>query len=71
MLRRRDGRDRVELEEPEPAHRAEDAARGAVEELRPDRDPARLLGRDDPHALGAVATFAAVSSDSVSEIART
>jgi hypothetical protein len=44
---RRDGRDRVELEEAEPAHGAEDAARRAVEELRPDRDPARLVGSDD------------------------
>ena len=42
VLRRRDGGDRVELQEAEPANRVEDAARGAVEELCADGDPARL-----------------------------
>src|SRR4029077_14243354 len=45
MLGRRDGRDRVELEEAEPAHGLEDSARGAVEALRVYRDPSRLLAR--------------------------
>ena len=45
MRRRRDGGDRVELEEAEPADGLLDAARAAVEELRPDRDAARLLER--------------------------
>src|SRR5207253_9176216 len=51
----RDRRDRIELEEPEPAHGVEDAASGAVEELRADGDPARLLRRDrsrQPGQLG-------------------
>ena len=42
MLRRRDGRDRVELEEAEPPHRVEDAARRAVEELCANRDATRM-----------------------------
>ena len=46
VLRRRDGRDRVELEEPDPADSVEDAARRAVDELRPDGDPAGLLDSD-------------------------
>src|SRR5205823_9641330 len=37
-----------ELEEAEPPHRVEDAARRAVEELCANRDPPRLLGRDRP-----------------------
>src|SRR5205814_2993033 len=46
-LRRRDDRDRVELEEAEPPDRAEDAARRAVQQLRTDGDPARLLDAHD------------------------
>jgi hypothetical protein len=47
-----DRRDRVELEEPEPADGIEDAARGAVQELRPDGNPARLLDSDLPRRPG-------------------
>jgi hypothetical protein len=50
LLRRCDGRDRVDLEEAEPANRLEDVARGAVEELRADRDSACLLESDDAGA---------------------
>ena len=46
MLRYGDGRDRVELEEAEPANGVEDAGRGAVQGLGADGDPAGLL---DPH----------------------
>src|SRR5205807_2222571 len=46
VLWRRDGRDRIELEEPEPAHRLEDAARRAVEQLRADGDPTSVLWAD-------------------------
>src|SRR5439155_23772391 len=49
MLRRRDRRDRIELEEAEPAHRLEDSVRAAVEPLRADRDAPRLLDRDLTH----------------------
>ena len=49
LLRRRDRRDRVDLEEAEPADRVEDGRRRAVEELSADRDPPRLLRRDEPH----------------------
>ena len=48
LLRRRDGGDRIELEEAEPAHRLKDVARRAVEELRADGDAARLVARDRP-----------------------
>ena len=46
VLGRRDRRDGVDLEEPEAANGREDAARGAVEGLRPHGDPPRLLARD-------------------------
>ncbi len=46
VLRRRDGRDRVELQEAEPADRREHVRRRAVEQLRADGDPPRLLERD-------------------------
>jgi hypothetical protein len=47
VLRGRDGGDRVELEEAEVADGLEDTRRRAVEELRPDGDPAgrRLVHR--------------------------
>ena len=52
MLRRRDGRDRVELEIPEAADRVEHAFRRSVEELRANSDPARLVTRNlDPRGL--------------------
>ena len=51
VLRRRDGRDRVELEEAEPAHGLENVRRRAVEALRPHRDSARRLDVDR-HAGG-------------------
>ena len=51
VLRRRDGRDRVDLEEAERADGVEDGRRRAVEELRAHGDAARLLRRDDPHSL--------------------
>jgi hypothetical protein len=47
LLRRRDGRDRVELQETEAANRFEDVVRRAVEELRVDSDSACLLESDD------------------------
>ena len=43
LLRRRDRRDRIHLEEAESANRVEDRGRRAVEQLRADRDAARLL----------------------------
>ena len=43
VLRRRDGRDRVELQEAEVPHRLQHVARGAVEQLRPDGDAPRLV----------------------------
>ena len=49
VLRRRDRRDRIDLEEAEPADRLQDAARRAVEQLRPHRYPPCLLDRDLPH----------------------
>ncbi len=49
MLRRRHGRDRVELEEAEPPHGLEDSLRPAVEPLRADRDAPRLLDRHLTH----------------------
>ena len=42
MLRRRDRRDRVELEEAEPPHRLEDAASRCRRALRAHRDPAAV-----------------------------
>ena len=53
VLRRRDARNRVELEEAEPADGLEDAARPAVEPLRAYGDPARLLERDRHAAVHA------------------
>ena len=50
VLRRRDGRDRVELEEPQVANRVEHGRRRPVEELRADGDPARLRLVDQPCA---------------------
>ena len=47
VLRRRDGRDRVDLEVPKSPHRVEEVARRAVEQLRADCDPPCLLGRDE------------------------
>jgi len=44
VLRRCDRRDRVDLQEAELPDRVEDVFRRAVEELRADRDPPRLLG---------------------------
>ena len=49
LLRRRDRRDGIDLQEAEPANRVEDRRRRAVEELRANCDPARLLRRDEPH----------------------
>ena len=49
LLRRRDGGDRVDLEEAEPLHGVEDGRRRAVEELRADGDPAGLVRRHEPH----------------------
>ena len=46
VLRPRDGRDRVDLEEAEAPNGVEHALRGAVEKLRADRDAARLFERD-------------------------
>ena len=60
VLRGRDGRDRVELQEAEPSHGLEDARRRAVEELRrgrrsagprPRRPPSRLGHAPSPEAL--------------------
>jgi hypothetical protein len=50
LLRRRDRRDRIDLEKAQAANRVEDVAGGAVEELRADSDPACLLESDDPRA---------------------
>jgi hypothetical protein len=47
MLGWRHGRDRVELQEAEPANCVEDPARGAVEQLCANRDPPSLLLRHD------------------------
>ena len=49
LLGRSNGRDRVDLEEPEPSDRVEDVRRGSVEELCPDRDAPRLVRRDEVH----------------------
>src|SRR5215207_1160351 len=46
LLRRRDSRDRIDLEEAEPADRLENVARRPVEELRANREPSRLLRRN-------------------------
>src|SRR5713226_7523248 len=46
VLWRRHSRDRVDLEEPEPADGIEDTRRGAVEQLGSHRNPARLVLRD-------------------------
>ena len=45
-----DRRDRVDLQVAEATNRVEQARRGAVEELRPHRDPPRLLLRDRDHS---------------------
>ena len=50
LLRRSDGRDRVDLEVAEPPDRVEHGRRRAVEELGAHGDPARVLGGDDPHS---------------------
>ena len=50
LLRRRDGGDRVHLQEAEPSHGVEHARRGAVEQLRAHGDPPGLLRCDDPRA---------------------
>ena len=49
----RHGRDRVELQEPEPADGLEHVRRGPVEELRPDGDTAGLGLVDQPPSAGA------------------
>ena len=49
LLRRRDGGDRVDLQEAEPLHGVEDAGCRAVEKLCADGNAARLVWRDDPH----------------------
>src|SRR6476646_992150 len=46
MLRRRDARDRIELQEAQLSDRVERSVGRAVEELRPHGDPARLLDAD-------------------------
>ena len=46
VLRPLDRLDDVDLEKAEPLHGVEDARRGAVQELRPHRDPPRLLDAD-------------------------
>src|SRR5262249_1529530 len=66
VLRRRNGGDRIELEEAEPPHGVEDAARRAVQQLRPDGDPPRRIDVDGashpanrkaaPSRTGSVAT---------------
>jgi hypothetical protein len=50
LLRRRDGRDRIDLEEAQAVNCLEDVAGGAVEKLRADSDPACLLESDDARA---------------------
>lgn len=50
LLRRGDGRDRVDLEKTELPDSAEHSACGAVEQLCADSDPACLLECDDPGA---------------------
>ena len=47
LLRRRDGRDRIDLEEAEPPDGVEDRARGPVEELRAHCDAPCFLEADD------------------------
>src|SRR5262249_56570512 len=49
LLRRRHGRDRVELEEADAPDGVEDARRGAVEELGANGDAPRLFLTDEPH----------------------
>jgi len=49
VLWRRHSRDRVDLEEPEPADGIEDTRRGAVEQLGSHRNPARLGWSDFDH----------------------
>ena len=53
LLRRRDGRDGVHLEEAEAPDRLQDAPRRPVEELRANCNPPRVLPRDldQPHPL--------------------
>src|SRR5439155_7747226 len=68
LLRRGDGRDRVELEEAEVTDGVDDVGRQAVEELRPDRDPACLLERDDHRAT---CSKAAVPRSCSTEVVRT
>ena len=46
LLRRRHRRDRVDLEEAQPPNRLANPLGRPVEQLRPDRDPPRLLDRD-------------------------
>ena len=50
LLRRCDGRDRVDLEKADSADRVEDRAGRPVEQLRSDGDSACLLETDDPRA---------------------
>ena len=52
LLRRRDGGDRVDLQEAEPLHGVEDRRRRPVEELRANRDATRFLRRHDGHGAG-------------------
>src|SRR5207248_162542 len=49
LLWRRDGRDRVHLEEAEPSHGVEHRGRGAVEQLRADGNAPCLLDRQVFH----------------------
>jgi hypothetical protein len=52
LLRRRDGRDRIDLQEAQLPDRVQDRSRGSVEQLCANSDPACLLESDDPRADG-------------------
>jgi len=54
MLRRRHGRDRIHLQEPEAPNRVEHRRRRAVQQLRADRDAARLFEYQRLRANGRV-----------------
>jgi len=52
LLWRRDGRDRIDLQEAQLLDGVQDRLRGSVEQLCANSDPACLLESDDPRANG-------------------
>ena len=73
LLRWSDGRDRVDLEEAERAHRVENRRRRAVEQLCAHRDPAGFVRRYEPHdgSCSRRQRTSAESSDSGAALLRT